>query len=119
LFLSIIKKENCVMAGSLHEAMSKFPISHHHEITETFADQLGLVTADGGTMRFQFCVGRMNEPKPPAMLSGERHIVCRLVLSIPCAIDLINQVNKLAEVLAKNGTIKLEGGAAKPGEKLN
>jgi hypothetical protein len=69
-----------------HEVFKKFPIVPHHELAERFADQLGLTTFDGATLRLEFAVARMEEPKPPAPPTGERHIVCRLVLSAPCAI---------------------------------
>src|SRR5262250_917250 len=34
---------------SPHERFKKFPLVHHHEVKETFVDQLGLFMFDGGT----------------------------------------------------------------------
>ena len=92
----------------LHELYKKFPLVHHHEVQETFVNQLGLFTFDGGTLRMELAVARMNEPKPPAQPTGERHIVARLVMSAPCAIDLINQMQLIAAQLAQAGLIKME-----------
>jgi hypothetical protein len=93
---------------SPYELYKKFPLVHHHEVQETFVDQLGLFTFDGGTLRMELAVTQMNEPKPPAQPTGERHIVARLVMSAPCAIDLIKQMQLIAAQLAQAGLIKME-----------
>jgi hypothetical protein len=89
-----------------HEMFKKFPLVPHHEIGETFADQLGLAMFDGTTLRIEFAVARMDEPKPSKNPTGERHVVCRMVLSTPCAIDLINQMQMIATQLANAGVLK-------------
>jgi len=106
---------------SPHERSKKFPLVHHHEAQETFVDQLGLFTFDGGTLRMELAVARMNEPKPPAQPTGERHIVARLVMSAPCAIDVINQMQLIAAQLAQAGLIKMERPptSVQPTEKAN
>jgi hypothetical protein len=91
-----------------HQAFKKFPMVAHHEVGETFADQIGTVTFDGATLRIELAVARMNEPTPGAQPTGERHLVCRLVLSAPCAVDLINQMQTIANQLAAAGLIKTE-----------
>lgn len=96
------------MANDPRELFKKFPVAHHHDIGETFADTLGTMLFDGQTLRLDFTVARMNEPKPPAQPTGERHVVCRLVLSAPCAIDLINQMQQIAAQLAAAGLIKMD-----------
>jgi hypothetical protein len=55
---------------SPHERSKKFPLVHHHEVQETFVDQLGLFTFDGGTLRMELAVARMNEPKPRLVMSA-------------------------------------------------
>jgi hypothetical protein len=102
-----------------HEQFKKFPLNPHHEVAETFADQFIFMTGGDGTVRLDLGVARMNEPKPPAHPTGERHVTCRLVLSMNCFIDLLNSVNQLAAGMAASGLIKMEGQKAKPGEKLN
>jgi hypothetical protein len=85
---------------------NNLPINLHHEIRETFADQVGTMYFDGTSLRIDLTVLRVQQPtSPPA---GERHVVCRLVLSPRCAADLINQLNKLSVELAKVGLFKTE-----------
>lgn len=91
-----------------HEAFKKFPLIAHHDVRETFADQIGAVSFDGSTFRMELAVARMNEPQAGGVPSGERHTVCRLVLSAPCVIDLINQMQRIAAQLAAAGLIKTE-----------
>jgi hypothetical protein len=107
------------MPDSSYEMMKKFPIAAHHEVRETFADQIVLTTFDGTTLRIELAVARMEEPKPPAPPKGERHIVCRVVLSVNCTVDLINQLNQLSAQLVQAGLIKMEQGKATPQGKTN
>jgi hypothetical protein len=99
------------MPETSHETMKKFPIALHHEIRETFADQLGALLLDGSTLRVEFLVARMEgEAKPAHPPTGERHVVCRLVLTHNCAVDLINQMNYVAAQLAQAGIVKTDPG---------
>ncbi len=102
------------MAENPREYLNKFPMQPHHEIAEIFSDCLGLSMFDGNALRLEFAVARMNGPKPPNTTTGERHIVARLVLSAPCAVDLINQMQMIASQLAQAGLIKTDQGKAKP-----
>lgn len=106
------------MAENPHETFKKFPLVAHHEINEVFADQLVMMGFDAATLRIEFAVGRVEEVKS-ATPKGERHTVCRLVLTLPCATDLINNINRLAQQLAAAGAIKIDGGEAKPDTKPN
>jgi hypothetical protein len=92
------------MAENLPE--EKFPINLHHEIGETFADQVGTIYFDGTSLRIDLLVTRVEKPtQPPA---GERHVVSRLVLSPRCSAELITQLNKISAQLAKSGLFKVE-----------
>lgn len=108
------------MADSPPDVTKKLPVVPHHEVRETFADQVGFIICDGSTLKIDFEVVRMNEPlalEPPAK---ERHVVARLALSMSCAIDLINQVGRLAGQLAQSGLIKTtEQGQVVPQNKPN
>jgi hypothetical protein len=88
------------------ETFKKFPMVAHQEIAETFVDQLGTITFDGNTLRLELAVARMKESNEGGPPSGERHMVCRLVLSTPCAIDLINQMQGVAAQLTASGLIQ-------------
>jgi hypothetical protein len=92
----------------------KLPVVPHHEVGETYADQVGFLICDGSTLKIDFEVIRMNEPTSPTPPEKERHVVARLAMSMNCAIDLINQVTRLAEQLAKSGLIKNERGQVVP-----
>jgi hypothetical protein len=101
------------MADTPRDQIKKLPIVDHHEIPETFADTLGNIVFDGTTLRIEFTVARVSEFKPPQQPVGERHVVCRLVLSPPCAVDLINHMNRVGGELSKAGVITTAG-ASKP-----
>ena len=98
----------------------KMPVVPHHEIGETFADQIGFIICDGSTLKIDFEVIRMSEPTSAAPPERQRHVVARLALSMGCAIDLINQVKRLADQLAQSGLIKTtEQGQVVPQSKPN
>src|SRR5579872_6433685 len=86
------------------------PIVPHHEVGETFADQLGALMFDGSLLKIDFLAVRLGAAMPPATPTGERHVVARLVLSPSCTMDLINQVKRLADQLTQAGLIKVEQG---------
>ncbi len=105
------------MADNPPDKIKKLPVVPHHEIRETFADQIGFIICDGSTLKIDFEVVRMNEPTSPVPPEKERHVVARLALSMNGAIDLINQVGRLAGQLAQSGIIKTEHGQVIPQNK--
>jgi hypothetical protein len=108
------------MADSPQDMTRKLPVVPHHEVKETFADQIGFMICDGSTLKIDFEVVRMNEPLQLEPPGKERHVVARLALSMTCAIDLINQVGRLAGQLAQSGLIKTtEQGQVIPQNKPN
>ena len=96
----------------------KLPVVPHHEVSETYADQVGFLICDGSTLKIDFEVVRMSEPasSPP---EKERHVVARLALSMNGAMDLINQISRLAEQMAKSGLIRNERGQVVPRNEQN
>jgi hypothetical protein len=92
----------------------KLPVVPHHEVKETFADQIGFIICDGSTLRIDFEVVRMNEPVLAGPPQKERHVVVRLALPMNCAVDLLNQMGKLAAQLAQSGFIKTVEGQIVP-----
>jgi hypothetical protein len=74
-------------------------------LSETFTDSLRLLAFDGQSMRFEFCIVRQDEPKPPNPLTGRQVPVCRLVMSLPMAIDLMNKVKAVLDQLTAAGIL--------------
>jgi hypothetical protein len=103
----------------IRDLLATFPIEPHHEIAETFVDTLGLSFTDGQPVRIELAVSRMKEPKPPAKPTGHRHISARLVMTVPCAVDLFNQLQQIMGGLAQQGTVQMDKGTAKPTQKPN
>jgi hypothetical protein len=97
------------MATPPHELARRAPLVSHHEVTETFADQMSTVFFDGATLRIDFAATRLEEPTGARTTQTEpkreRHIVCRLVLTPGCAVDLMNQMKQMADQLAKAGVL--------------
>jgi hypothetical protein len=89
-----------------NELTKKMPVVPHHEVRETFAEHIGFIICDGSTLKIDFEVVRMGEPTSAAPPERQRHVVTRLALSMGCAIDLINQMKRLAEQMAQSGLIK-------------
>jgi hypothetical protein len=89
-----------------NDLTKKAPVVPHHEVRETFAEQIGFITCDGSTLKIDLEVSRMSEPTSSAPPARERHVFARLALSMGCAIDLINQMKRLAEQMAQSGLIR-------------
>jgi hypothetical protein len=86
--------------------IESLPINLHHEIVETFADQIGTMYFDGTSLRVDLLVTRVEKPSiPPA---GERHVVSRLVLSPRCTAELITQLSKISAQLHNSGIFKAD-----------
>jgi hypothetical protein len=85
------------------------------EVTEVFADFVHRIQFDGQTLRFEFCVSRVEEQQPSAAASGTRYPVCRLVLSTAAAVDLMNKMQQITANLVKAGVLKAEAVKAPEG----
>jgi hypothetical protein len=91
-----------------HEAFKKFPLEPHHEVGETFVNQIGLTTFDNSGLHMELAVARMDEMRAGGTPTGKRHVVCRLVMSPQCVIDLINQMQKITAQLVQMGLVKVD-----------
>ena len=78
------------------------------EISETYVDTLEKMVFDGQTLRMEFCVNRMNEPKPPNPPTGKKYTACRLVLPPMGLIEMTNKLNGIVAAMEKQGIIKKE-----------
>lgn len=74
-------------------------------VSETFADSITKIGFDGQAWRLEFCVTRMDEPKPPIM-PGKRYPACRLVLTINAGLELFNKLKGIIDIMEKQGAIK-------------
>jgi hypothetical protein len=97
-------------SNTIQETARKAPIVAHHEVSETFADQVGAIMFDGSMLKIDFVTVRLTGSAPPGNPAGERHVVARLVLSTGGTMDLINQVKRLADQMAQAGLIKTDQG---------
>ena len=78
------------------------------EVTEVFADFVHRIQFDGQTLRFEFCVSRLEDQQPPATPNGKRYPACRLVLSAAAAVDLMNKMQQITSSLIKAGVLKAD-----------
>src|SRR5947207_9323850 len=78
------------------------------EVTEVFADFVHRIQFDGQTLRFEFCVSRLEDQQPPAVPHGKRYPACRLVLSAAAAVDLMNKMQQITACLIKAGVLKAD-----------
>jgi hypothetical protein len=78
------------------------------EVSEVFADFVHRIQFDGQTLRFEFCVSRLEEQAPPAVPKGKRYPACRLVLSAAAAVDLMNKMQQITAGLIKAGVLKAD-----------
>ncbi len=71
-------------------------------VTETFCDYLQSFSFDGQTLRFEFCVERLDEPIPSVKkqkLTGKRYTCARLVLTPDAGQDLYNKLHMVVQQL--------------------
>ncbi|MGH6725847.1 MAG: hypothetical protein ACREB8_04785 [Pseudolabrys sp.] len=76
------------------------------EISDIFADGLRRATFDGINTKLEFVINRMDEHKPPAPPTGQSLTACRLVLPIPCVLELHGKLSQLINALHAQGVIK-------------
>src|SRR3954453_19785835 len=89
----------------------KFEYVDRPEVAEVFADFVHRIQFDGQTLRFEFCVSRL-EDQPPATPTGKRYPACRLVLSAAAAVDLMNKMQQITASLIKAGVLKADAAKA-------
>ena len=84
------------------------------DVDEVFADFVNRVQFDGQTLRFEFCVSRLDDQRPQGGVSGKRYPSCRLVLSAAAAVDLMNKMQQITATLIKSGVLKADPPKAPP-----
>jgi hypothetical protein len=87
----------------------KYQYVDRPEIAETFADFVHRIQFDGQTLRFEFCVTRIeDQPSGGGGPVGTRYPACRLVLSTVAAVDLMNKMQQITASLIKAGVLKAD-----------
>lgn len=79
------------------------------EIPETYVDLMEKGVFEGGMARLEFCVIRMNEPKPPSAPTGKKLTACRLVMPLT---EFAKMAEKFGSILAqfeRDGIVQREG----------
>jgi hypothetical protein len=77
------------------------------EISETYADLLRVVVAEGLAIKMEFVVNRPDQPSTPgAVITGNTVTACRLVIPVQGALDMALKLNDLIEKLKGAGIIK-------------
>ena len=90
------------------QAPIKYQYLDRPEVSEIFADFVQRIQFDGQTLRFEFCVTRMEDQRPGAPATGKRYPACRLVLSSAAAVDLMNKMQQITASLVKAGVLKAD-----------
>jgi hypothetical protein len=73
-------------------------------IPETYADSVNRMMFDGQSVRLEFCVTRMDEPRNGSTeLTGTRQTACRVVLPLGAALELSGKLSRMLTALAKRG----------------
>lgn len=87
----------------------KYQYEDRPEVAETFADFVHRIQFDGQTLRFEFCVTRIEDQTPSGSApTGTRYPACRLVLSAAAAVDLMNKMQQITASLIKAGVLKAD-----------
>ena len=76
------------------------------EISETFTDSINAMLFDGQTMRIEFCVTRLDAPKPNRSPTACRSPSCRVVLTPSTMLELFKRLSQVVNAMEKDGVIK-------------
>ena len=78
-------------------------------VAETYVDTLERIHVDGQIIRLEFSVLRWEGENGPG-----RRTACRVVLPAKGAVDLLNRMNQLQDVLVRAGALKVIEAGGKP-----
>jgi hypothetical protein len=76
------------------------------DVSETFVHSLRRLNFDGANLQMEFVVHRIDDPHPPAPLTGTMVTTCRLVMPLPGAIGLLHSLSAIAQGLSDQGIIQ-------------
>jgi hypothetical protein len=75
------------------------------QLSETFADSLGLLLFDGQVARLEFCVTRIDPQSSPQVPAASKYPACRLVLTPEAFLELYNQLQKIMSAMERDGLV--------------
>ncbi|MGH2360206.1 MAG: hypothetical protein ACRDGM_06650 [bacterium] len=78
------------------------------EVAETFVDSVEKISAEGNThtVRFEFCVHRIDEPaagQPPR--SGRKYTACRIIMPLAGFVGLATKIERLMSLMEQQGVV--------------
>jgi hypothetical protein len=76
------------------------------EISETFADSCYRISVEGPNVKMEFVVNRMDEPQPPAPISGTAVTASRIVITLPGMMDLHAKLSQTLATLQAQGVLE-------------
>jgi len=83
---------------------------NRQEIPEIFADSLGNILVDGMTLRMEFLVHRLDQPKPGNnKLSGKKFTAARIVMPAKAVVEVYEQLHNIVAMMEQQGVIKRNG----------
>jgi hypothetical protein len=85
------------------------------EIREIFADTVRAVNVHDGVPRIELALCRIDEPHPPAPLTGKTFTVARLALSPSAAIALCANLTNALNMMEQEGMLKRVAAVQPPG----
>src|SRR4051812_35029012 len=98
-----------MMMAQPPQTQVKYQYVDRPDIAETFADFVQRIQFDGQTLRFEFCVTRIEDQAASGGVpTGTRYPACRLVLSANAAVDLMNKMQQITASLIKAGVLKAD-----------
>jgi hypothetical protein len=77
------------------------------DLPETFTDSIRSCMFDGQNVRIEFTVGRFEDPGALGIVEGKQVPVCRLVLSAPALVELLNRLGQVTDGMRKAGILKV------------
>jgi hypothetical protein len=76
------------------------------EVSETFADSMWRVNFESMLVKMEFVVNRLDDPSPPAPLTGRAVTTCRVVMPLPAMMDMLGKLQAIIAQLQTAGIIR-------------
>ena len=81
---------------------------NRQDVDEVCADAVHTIWAEASTVRVEFCVNRLRPADATRPATGVDQVTsARLIMSIPCALTLLNHLKQLEQALVAVGALKV------------